>query len=344
MKYIDLRSDTVTKPSKEMRKVMAEAEVGDDVFGDDPTVNRLQRMVAEMLGKEDALYLPSGSMSNSVCLRSQTTPGDEIICERFSHIVNYEAGHPSALSGLQTNMIDGPRGVISREQIEPLIKTRSLHSPGTALICIENTHNRAGGTIFPLYEMKKIRELANSRGIGVHLDGARLWNAHVADGIRLAEYAVCADSVSVCFSKGLGAPIGSCCAGTKEFVDRARRARKMLGGGMRQVGVLAAAAIYAVEHNVARLADDHSNARYMAEQLAATRAVSIDLDSVHTNIVIFETSKSGMTAPDICAKWKELGVLSLPISEKRVRIVTHLDVAHEDCVEAARLFRQMVAA
>jgi len=233
---------------------------------------------------------------------------------------------------------------MAREQVEPLIRTESLHTPGTSLIEIENTHNRAGGSIFPLDEMKKLRQLAVERGIGVHLDGARLWNAHVATGISLADYAKCADSVSVCFSKGLGAPIGSCIAGSSDFIDRGRRVRKMLGGGMRQVGLLAAAAIYAVENNIARFADDHANARYLAEELAKIEGITIDLDTVQTNIVIFDIVGIGMTAPDICAKWQERGTLALPISDSKIRIVTHLDVSSEECEEALAAFRKVVGA
>jgi len=344
MKYIDLRSDTVTKPSDIMRTAMANAEVGDDVFGDDPTVNRLQDMIAERLGKEAALYVPSGSMGNAICLRAQTVPGDEIIIERYGHIVNYEVANVAVVSGLQTNMVDGINGVISREQVEPLLKDESLHSPGTKLICIENTHNRAGGTVFPLQEIKKLRELADDRGIGMHLDGARLWNAHIATSIPLQDFARLADSVAVCFSKGLGAPIGSCVAGTQAFIDKARRIRKMLGGGMRQVGVLAAAAIYAVENNINRLADDHANARYIADELAKMSGISIDLDAVHTNIVIFDVSATGMTASEITDKWKAKGVLTLPISATRIRLVTHLDVSPDDCRKAVEMFREAMAA
>ncbi len=344
MKYIDLRSDTVTRPSREMRSAIAEAEVGDDVFGDDPVVNRLQAMIAEILGKESALFVPSGSMGNAVCLKAQTTPGDEIIIERYGHIVNYEVGNVAAFCGLQTSMINGSYGIITREQVEPLLKAESLHSPWTRLICLENTHNRAGGTVFPLYEMRKLRELADERGIGIHLDGARLWNAHVAERIPLSEYARCADSVSVCFSKGLGAPIGSCVAGSKDFVDKARRVRKMLGGGMRQVGLIAAAAIYAVQNNIERLAEDHANARCLAEGLAKIDEIGIDLDTVHTNIVIFDVSRTGMSASELAGKWKDKGVLSLPISDIRIRIVTHLDVTSDECERALLLFHEVLGA
>lgn len=344
MNYIDLRSDTVTKPTKAMRKAMAEAEVGDDVFGDDPTVNRLQAMVAERLGKEDALYVPSGSMGNAISVKVHTSPGDEIIVERFGHIVNYEVANAAVFSAVQTNMIDGSNGVITREQVEPLLKEQSLHTPGTKLICMENTHNRAGGTVFPLYEMKKLRELADERGIRVHLDGARLWNAHVAEGISFEEYTSCADSVSVCFSKGLGAPIGSCIAGSKPFIDTARRVRKMLGGGMRQVGILAAAAIYAMENHIDRLKEDHENARLLAEGLSKIDGIRIDLDTVHTNIVIFDVAKTGITAPRIIEKWQKLGVLGLAISESRIRIVTHLDVTRQECETALEKFREVVGA
>jgi len=344
MNYIDLRSDTVTKPTEDMRRVMAEAEVGDDVFGDDPTVNHLQAMVAERLGKEAALYVPSGSMGNGICVKTHTSPGDEIIIERFGHIVNYEAANAAVFSGVQTSMIDGQNGVITREMVEPLLKTASLHTPGTKLICVENTHNRAGGTIFPLEEMVKLRELANERGIRVHLDGARLWNAHVATGISFAEYADCADSVSVCFSKGLGAPIGSCIAGSGDFIESARRIRKMLGGGMRQVGIIAAAAIYAMEHNIDRLSEDHDNARLLAEGLMEIDGINLDLDTVHTNIVIFDVSGTGLTAPKIIEKWQKLGVLGLAISDSRIRIVTHLNVSKSDCETALEKFREVVAA
>jgi threonine aldolase len=342
MEYIDLRSDTVTRPSKEMRRAMADADVGDDVLGDDPTVERLQKMIAELLDKEAALYVPSGSMGNAVCIKAQTEPGNEIICERFAHVVNYEVANAAAFSGVQTNMIDGKNGVIFCDQIERLIKTESLHLPGTMLIEIENTHNRAGGTIFPLDEMERIRNLADARKIRVHLDGARLWNAHVATDIPLAEYAACADSVSVCFSKGLGAPIGSCVAGDRDFIERARRVRKMLGGGMRQVGIIAAAAIFAVENNIERLADDHANARFIAEELDSMDGIAIDLDTVQTNIVIFDVGGTDRSAPEVCAAWKDKGVLTLPISETRIRLVCHLDVDFEHCQKAVQRFREII--
>jgi len=344
MEYVDLRSDTVTKPTPEMRKAMAEAEVGDDVLGDDPTVNRLQQKVAELLGKEAALYVPSGSMGNAVCIRAQTRPGEEIVTERFAHVVNYEVANAAAISGVQTNTIDGTNGIITRSQIEPCLRMESLHTPGTRLICVENTHNRAGGTVFPLVEMKGIKSLAEEKGLRVHLDGARLWNAHIATGVSLSDFAACADSVSVCFSKGLGAPIGSCVAGSREFIEKSIRVRKMFGGGMRQVGIIAAAALYAVENNIERLAEDHTNARYLAEELAAIDGVELDLETVQSNIVIFDVSGTGKTAPEVTEKWQGLGTLALPISTSKIRVVTHLDVTFEQCKQAIKMFKEVVGA
>ena len=269
-----------------MRELIAKAEVGDDVFGDDPTVNKLQEKVAGLFGREAALYVPSGSMGNLVSIKTHTMPGDEIICEESCHVLNYEAGSFAAVSGLVAHTFRGHHGVFTREEIEPYIKHESLHTPGTRVIAVENTHNHAGGTIFPLDEIQKISELARAHDIRMHLDGARIWNAHVATGISFSEYAKYFDSISCCFSKGLGAPIGSMIVGDADYIDKARRFRKMFGGGMRQVGILASAALYAVENNIPRMAEDHENARILAENLASIEGVNIDLESVQTNIVL----------------------------------------------------------
>ncbi|MFH1727323.1 MAG: GntG family PLP-dependent aldolase [Pseudomonadota bacterium] len=341
MQYIDLRSDTVTKPCDNMRKALANANVGDDVFGDDPTVIKLQKMTAEILGKEAALYVPSGTMGNLICLKTLSSHGDEVICERFSHIVNYEVAGLSSIAGLMTNMLDGDHGILYKDQIKKVLRKKDLHTPGTKIVSLENTHNRAGGIIFPLQEIKNIKSLCEENNIYLHLDGARLWNAHVATGISLEEYASCADTVSVCFSKGLGAPIGSCIAGSKDFIERAKRVRKMLGGGLRQAGILANAAIFALVNNIDRLRNDHENAQIIAKGVSEIPGVSIDLDYVQTNIVIFDVKKTGKTAVEVCQKWQEAGVLTLPISDHQVRAVTNLMVSQEACLQAAEAFKKI---
>ncbi|MDP2972738.1 MAG: GntG family PLP-dependent aldolase, partial [Deltaproteobacteria bacterium] len=256
-KWIDLRSDTVTRPTPLMRKAMSEAEVGDDVFGEDPTVNALHERVAQMLGKEAALFVPSGTMANQLAIKSHTQPGDEVIIEATSHPYNFEGGGGAVLSGIQFYCLRGVRGILDASQIEEAIRPDDHHFPVTRLICLENTHNRGGGAIYPIDKMAEIYRLAKSKGLLVHLDGARLWNASVATGISPHEYGQWADSVSVCLSKGLGAPIGSLVAGSRIFIDRVHRFRKMFGGGMRQVGIIAAAGLYALEHHIERLKEDH---------------------------------------------------------------------------------------
>ena len=259
--WIDLRSDTVTKPTPAMRKAMAEAEVGDDVFGEDPTVNALQEKVAKILGKEASIFVPSGTMANQLAIKSHTQPGDEVIIEATSHPYNFEAGASAALSGIQFYCLKGIRGILDASQIEEAIRPDDHHFPVTRLICLENTHNRGGGSVYPIKKIAEISRFAKSKGLLLHLDGARLWNASVAAGIKPQEYAQWADSVSVCLSKGLGAPIGSLVAGSKTFIDRVHRFRKMFGGGMRQVGIIAAAGIYALDHHIGRLKEDHENAK-----------------------------------------------------------------------------------
>ena len=337
--YIDLRSDTVTRPSVEMRQAMASAEVGDDVYGEDPTVNRLQDNVAALLGKETALFVPSGVMANQIAIKVHTTPGDEVIAEAGSHVFNYETAAAAFVSNVQLHTIQGVRGVIRSEQIHAAVRSPVYYNPTTRLLCLENTHNKAGGTIYPIDEIRKLNHIASARGILMHLDGARLWNAWMASGIHPREYAKYFDSVSVCFSKGLGAPVGSAIAGTKEFIQKARKVRKILGGGMRQAGILAAAAIYALDNNIVRLKDDHANARYFAEQLSSLSECSIDLDGVHTNIVIIDVEKSSMEPGEILARLKDKGVLLSEMSHSTIRAVMHMDVSKEEVQRAVELVR-----
>lgn len=341
MKLIDLRSDTVTKPSEAMRKAMYEAEVGDDVYGEDPTVNELQEFTAELLGKEAALFVPSGLMGNQICLNVLTSPGEEVICERTSHIFQYESGTPAKLSGIQLSLIDGNRGVIYPEQVEPLIRPESAYyMPRTRLIEVENTHNVAGGTIYPIDVIRDLKSLADKYNLKTHLDGARLWNASVETGISLSEYASYFDTVSVCLSKGLGAPIGSVIAGTKEFITEAFRVRKAIGGGMRQVGVIAAAGLYAVKYNIDRLKDDHTRAKDLANHLAELGNVKVDLDSVQTNILMFQpTIKS---VEQVIEESKEKGLLLGPGGIGVVRAVTHLDISDDDIEKAKSILSNIL--
>jgi threonine aldolase len=336
---IDLRSDTVTKPTQAMRKAMAEAEVGDDVFGEDPTVNGLQEKLASLLGKSEGLFVPSGTMSNQICIKSHTQPGDEIICEKNAHLYIYEAGGPAFHSGVQVMPLPGKLGVLTADQIEEAVRPQNIHNPVTRLICLENTHNRAGGTVFPLEEIRGIRQMADRYGLQMHLDGARLWNAEAATGIPLKTWAQSFDSVSVCFSKGLGAPVGSLIAGDEAFIGKARRYRKLFGGGMRQAGILAAAAIHAVDHHVKRLADDHRNARLLAEAICGIPAFQVDMEAVQTNIVYFETLKPGLSAGEAVVRLKEKGVAVLAVGPRRIRAVTHLDVSEQQIREAIEIFR-----
>jgi threonine aldolase len=341
--FIDLRSDTVTKPTPPMRKAMAEAEVGDDVFGEDPTVNALQEKVAKLMGKETAIFVPSGTMANQLAIKSHTQPGDEVIIEATSHPYNFEGGAGAALSGVQFYCLKGLRGILDASQIEEAIRSEDHHFPVTRLICLENTHNRGGGSIYPIEKIAEIYRLAKSKGLLIHLDGARLWNASVATGIKPHEYAQWADSVSVCLSKGLGAPIGSIVAGSKTFIDRVHRFRKMFGGGMRQVGIIAAAGIYALDHHFERLKEDHQNAKHLALGLKELKGVSIDPDQVETNIIIFNIADTGMTAFQMTEAMKKKGVLIHPVSKTQIRLVTHLDVSSEDIEKALKAFEKVLS-
>jgi len=342
MQPIDLRSDTVTKPSPAMRQAMAQAEVGDDIFGEDPTVNRLQEVVASLLGKEAALFLPSGSMANQVCIKVHTHAGDEIIAEKDCHVFNYETAGIAFLSAVQVNTIAGHHGVMPLAEIKKAIRPKLYYMPRTALICLENTHNRAGGTIYPLEQIKAASDLAQNEGIRIHLDGARLWNACVATGISPKEYASYFDSVSVCLSKGLGAPVGSVIAGPKTFVDEARHFRKLFGGGMRQAGILAAAGLYALEHNIQRLAEDHAKASRLAEILSTVSGFSIDLASAQTNIVIIDAVKAKKLPSEILPALRKEGVLLSAGNYMGIRAVTHMDVSLEEIEKAGEIITKVM--
>ncbi len=344
MECVDLRSDTVTKPTPQMREAMARAEVGDDVFGEDPTVNRLQEEVAALLGKEAALFVPSGTMSNQIAIKCHTQPGDEVLLEKDSHSFHYEGGGPGMLSGVQLHPLPGVRGVISGAQVAAAVRPSDHHYPRTRLVCIENTHNRAGGTIFPLEAMHEIRQVADRFGLRMHLDGARLWNASAATGISEREYAAPFDSVSVCLSKGLGAPVGSLLVGSREFIEHAHRYRKIFGGGMRQVGILAAAGLYAVRHHRERLVEDHRRARRLAEALSELPGLSVDLESVQTNMVFVDVGQTGKEAAQVVAALRTQGVLCLALGQTVIRLVTHLDVDDTGVERAIRAFRSAVTA
>jgi threonine aldolase len=341
---IDLRSDTVTRPTPAMRAAMAAAEVGDDVFDDDPTVHRLQERVAALLGKEAALFVPSGTMSNQICVKAHTQPGDELLCEAGCHIYNSEAGGPAVLSGVTCRTLKGDYGILDVSQLDGKIRPDDEHLVRTRLVCLENTHNRGGGRIYPLEKIQAISTWARQNGLGVHLDGARLWNAVVATGIAAAEWARHFDSVSVCFSKGLGAPLGSALAGPRGFVARGRRIRKLLGGGMRQVGVVAAAALYALEHHVARLAEDHRHARLIAQAIADTPGLRLDPPEVETNLIWFQVDPDAGTADDLAAKLKQRGVLVHVAGPQTLRAATHLDVSAALAERAAETIRRAVPA
>jgi threonine aldolase len=329
-RFIDLRSDTVTQPTADMRRAMFAAGVGDDVFGEDPTVNALQEKVARLLDKEAALFVASGTMANQLSIKAHTQPGDEVIIEAGAHAMNFEGGAGAVLSGVQFFGVPGSRGIIDAAQVEAAIRVDDVHFPVSRLIVIENTHNRGGGSVFPLGKIQQIRELATRRGLRMHMDGARLWNACVATGISPAAYAAPFDSVSVCLSKGLGCPVGSLVLGSKDFIKRVRRFRKMVGGGWRQAGFLAAAGIYALDHHIDRLQEDHRKALKLAQGLAETKNVVINPAEVETNILFFDVSRAERTAQEVAAAAKGKGVLLHPTAKTRIRCVTHLDVSFED--------------
>ena len=338
---IDLRSDTITVPTPAMRQAMASAEVGDDVFGDDPTVLKLEARVAELLGKEAALFTVSGTMANQLALRSHTESGDEILVDANAHIYYYETGGPAALAGVMCRCLPGVRGIFTAADVEAALRPADQHFPPTKLVCIENTHNRGGGSIWPLETIREVAEVSRRHGLRMHLDGARLWNASIATGIAERDYAEHFDSVSVCFSKGLGAPIGSALCGSREFIQRARRFRKMFGGGMRQAGIIAAGALHALEHHRARLAEDHANARTLAEGLSRLPGIELDPATVQTNLVFMRVRK--LPAAALAAALEKAGVRVLALGPETIRAVTNMTVTAVDIAEAITIATRILA-
>ena len=342
-KYIDLRSDTVTRPTAAMRRAMAEADVGDDVYGEDPSVNRLQERAAEIFGREAALFVPTGCMGNLVAVKTWTRPGMEVICEQKGHIVNYELASLSAIAGCLPRTTAAPDGILGWELIEPLIRPKNYYTSQTALISLENTHNMHGGSVYTREQTNAICVQARTAGLRVHMDGARIFNAAVALGCGVAALTEKCDSVMFCLSKGLGAPVGSMLVGSRDFIEQARTNRKLVGGGMRQAGVLAAAGLVALEESPKRLHCDHENARRLAEGLAQIAGITIEPERVVTNIVIFDVRAAGKTAAEVSAALRERGVLANPTGKHTIRMVTHCDVdragidrAIEETAEALR--------
>ncbi len=340
---IDLRSDTLTKPTEAMRRAMAEANVGDDVYREDPTVNKLQSRAAETFGREAALFVPSGTMANLISIYAHTERGTEVICDRKAHIVQYELASMSAVAGVMPRVVDGVDGILSWELIEPQLKYRTDHTAPTSLICLENTHNQAGGTVYTPEQTNAICIKAKEKKIPVHLDGARIFNASVALGKSVVELTRSCDSLNFCLSKGLGAPIGSLIVGSKEFFEKCRRIRKMLGGGMRQAGVLAAAGLIALEESPKRLHEDHENAKLLAERLAEMKGIKINPAQVVTNILICDVTGTGMDAYIFLGKLAGHGVMANPLDKSRVRFVTHCDVNRADIDKAVEALRRVVA-
>lgn len=327
---IDLRSDTVTQPTQKMREAMLCAPLGDDVWGDDPTVNALQEQCATMFGKEDACFVPSGTMANQVAIRSQTQPGDEIIIHGESHIVRYEGGGAAALSGCSFAIAQGERGFFTAEDVRTLVRPEDFHFGTSKLISLENTHNRGGGSIWPLKQLQEVCATAQTLGLRTHLDGARIWHAIVESKIDANVWAEPFDTISACFSKGLGCPAGSILVGDKETIQKARRFRKMYGGTMRQSGILAGAGIYALEHHLKRLAEDHENAQILASGLNSIEGVSCDSEKTETNLVFFDIDEKLGDGPSLCRKLGECGVLAEALDAQRIRFVTHLDVSRKE--------------
>jgi len=340
---VDLRSDTVTRPSAGMLDAMMSAEVGDDVFREDPTVLRLQERLAELFGKQSGLYVPSGTMANQICLALHAGPGDEVILEATAHPFLWEGGAPAAVSGISVMPVRGERGLLRAKDVEEAIRPMSFgeHVPRTKAIGVENTANTAGGTVYPTSILDGLRELSSRTGIALHLDGARIWNAHVASGVPLKDLAAGFDTVSVCLSKGLGCPIGSVVLTDEARIEEARRLRKRFGGAMRQVGYLAAAGLYAIEHNIERMAEDHRRARRLAEGLAEIPGLEPEAGTAESNMVFFGTELSAVTLAEHMAAE---GVHMIPFNEHRIRAVTHLDVDDEDVERALRAVASATAA
>jgi len=341
--FIDLRSDTVTRPTPEMRKAIANAEVGDEVLGDDPTVRKLEEKFAAHLGKPAACFVPTGTMANQTAIRAHTEPGDEIICSDGAHIIHYETGAPAALSGCMVRTIAHPRGLFDVADVTPMVRQDAYHFPHSRLLTVENTHNRGGGTVWPLAQIERVTAEARKHRLRLHLDGARLWNASIASGVAMKEYAKHFDTISCCFSKGLGAPIGSAVAGDVENILRVQRFKKMFGGMTRQVGILAAAALYAMDNHVQRLAEDHANAKRLSELVGNIPGLSIALAPVETNIVYFDIAKDvPVDAQQLSDKLKNQNVLMLATGPRRIRCVTHLDVNSPMIDQAAQAIEHCV--
>lgn len=339
---IDLRSDTVTKPTDQMRRAMASAEVNDDVIDVDPTVDRLERLTAELLGKEAAIFMPSGTMTNQIAVRIHCQPGDEFLCERHCHVYNYEQGAFAQLSGVVARTLDGDYGVLRPEQFLGQVRPRNDHLVRTRLVCLENTHNRGAGRVQPYSHVAEICAWARDHQLRRHLDGARLFNAVVASGIEAAAWAEHFDTVSVCFSKGLGAPVGSALAGSKTLVQEARRHRKLFGGGMRQAGIIAAGALHALHHHRDRLAEDHQHARLLADSIQRCQGLTLRPETIDTNIVIFEIDPALGTAAQFVDALKQHDVAMMSVGDTLVRAVTHLDVSRDDTGTAANIIPQVV--
>lgn len=337
---IDLRSDTVTVPTPEMRRAMAQAPVGDDVFEEDPTVKELQEETAKLLGKEAALFVPSGTMGNELAIRLQTTGGDEILVEAGAHIAHHEAGAPAALSGVTCRLIQGKRVIFTAADLLACLRREDVHYTPATMVCVENSHNEGSGSVWPLETLAELSAAARSRGLAVHMDGARLWNAAAASGVSEAQIAAHCDTVSVCYSKGLGAPVGSALVGSAELIHRARRFRKMWGGGMRQAGIIAAGALFALRNHRTRLIEDHQNAKKLADGLVGIRGVEVVGPPVETNIVRFRTA--GKSAAKIVGKMRERGVLLFDTGPESYRAVTHLQVSAGDVERVIEEFQRVL--
>ncbi|ABR48599.1 Threonine aldolase [Alkaliphilus metalliredigens QYMF] len=344
MKMIDLRSDTVTLPSEKMLQAIQVAQLGDDVYGDDVTTNELEALAANITGKEAGLFVPTGTMGNLIAVMTHTKPGQEIILEESCHIYLFEVGGIARIAGVQARPIQGSDGKICCEKIQKAMRTENIHFPETGLICLENTHNMAGGTVVPLENMKEIYELGQSIGVPIHLDGARVFNAATHLGVQVKEIAQYVDSMMFCLSKGLGAPIGSMLVGSNTFISQARKYRKMLGGGMRQVGVIAAPGRIAIEEMVERLELDHKNAKKLAEGLNSIKGVSVELSKVHTNIVNVDFSETGLACTDIVESLKKKGILANVRGQQEIRFVTHKDVTTEEISNTIKVIKEMIKA
>jgi threonine aldolase len=339
---VDLYSDTQSRPTAQMRRFMLEAEVGDEQRGEDPSVKRLCDMVASLLGKDDAIFLPSGTMCNEIAYRVHCEPGDEIIVDKTGHALHFETGGPAALSGVMTRALDGMHGIFTAEQVEAAIRRRGRHDPRSRLLSVENTSNLGGGTVWPVERIREVTAVAKDAGLATHLDGARLMNAVVASGVAAHDYAAPFDSAWICLTKGLAAPVGGVLAGSAGFIERAWRFKHQFGGAMRQAGIIAAAGIYALENHVERLAHDHANARHFAELIAEIPGIGVELDSVQTNMIYFDTSASGLSAPQVNERLLARGVRIGDIDDAVMRAVTHIDVDRAGVEEAASALRAVL--